>query len=90
MLKIIRALCASLFLFAHLAIAAPEGTVDINSATASELAAALSGVGVSRAEAIVSYRETHGDFINIDELLEVRGIGESLLQRNKDRIHLGK
>ncbi|QKK02576.1 MAG: hypothetical protein HND55_07930 [Pseudomonadota bacterium] len=79
-------------LFLSLALAqtglAEELTVDINTATAEQLAEALTGVGSAKAEAIVAYREEHGDFEHIDELINVRGIGLRTVDRNRDRIVL--
>jgi len=43
----------------------------------------LQGIGAVRAQAIVDYRQTHGAFASVDELLEVKGIGKKLLQRNR-------
>lgn len=62
--------------------------VDLNTATAEELAEALNGVGESRAQAIVEYRESNGPFTHIDELVNVRGIGMATVDRNRDRIKL--
>lgn len=58
-------------------------TVCINTATAQELSDALPGIGIKKAEAIVEYRELIGGFDSIDELLEVDGIGEKLLETIK-------
>lgn len=60
--------------------------VDLNTATAEQLAEALNGVGQARAEAIVAYREENGPFQHIDELVNVRGIGLATVDRNRDRI----
>ena len=68
-------------------LAIAESTpVNINTASAEQLAAALQGIGQSRAEAIVAYREEHGPFSHMDELANVRGIGLATLDRNRDRI----
>jgi competence protein ComEA len=82
-------LCLSLSL-AGLNHAAPEdvGVVNINTADAETLAESLKGVGLSRAEAIVRYRETHGDFIDLYELANVKGIGERTVEVNESRIKL--
>lgn len=63
-------------------------TVDINSATAESLDAVLLGVGPAKARAIVAYRSKYGAFRRVEELLEVKGIGKSLLEKNRDRIVL--
>jgi len=63
--------------------------VDINRASASELAAALNGVGDAKAQAIVAYRSEHGPFKSAEQLAEVRGIGLKTVEKNRDRIEVG-
>ncbi|MFV0478131.1 MAG: ComEA family DNA-binding protein [Parahaliea sp.] len=63
-------------------------TVNINMADASTLAAVLSGVGQAKAQDIVRYRETFGPFKTIDELTDVKGIGQSTLDKNRKIIVL--
>ena len=58
-------------------------SVNINSADAETLAASLKGVGLTRAREIVRYRETFGPFASIDELVEVKGVGPSTLEKNR-------
>lgn len=62
--------------------------IDINSADAAAIAAALDGVGLVKAQEIVAYREMFGAFKTVDELMEVKGIGPGTLERNRDRIAL--
>lgn len=64
------------------------GPVDLNSADAATIARELSGVGAARAEAIVEYRREYGNFKSADELLNVAGIGEHILDRNRENIQL--
>lgn len=64
--------------------AVADGRLDLNSAGAEQLAAMLDGVGESRAEAIIEYRESNGGFTSVDELTEVSGIGEVTLEENRD------
>ncbi len=59
------------------------GPVNINTADAQTLASELSGVGLSKAKAIVEYREKHGPFRNADDLSLVKGIGERTVDRNR-------
>ena len=66
----------------------PVTTVNINTADALTLAAALKGVGESRAHEIVRYREAYGPFSSADELMEVKGIGRSTLDANLKLITL--
>ncbi|ROP49959.1 competence protein ComEA [Enterobacter sp. BIGb0383] len=56
--------------------------VSINSASAEELARAMNGVGLKKAQAIVSYREEYGPFNSLDDLRQVPGLGGSLVERN--------
>jgi competence protein ComEA len=67
-------------LLAPIAIAGP---VDINGADAKTLARELQGVGMAKAEAIVSYREKNGPFKSADDLAKVKGIGKKLVEQNK-------
>nr|WP_288452155.1 helix-hairpin-helix domain-containing protein [uncultured Pseudomonas sp.] len=60
--------------------------VNLNTADAETLQRELSGVGAVKAQAIVAYRDTHGEFASVDELLEVKGIGEALLERNRAKL----
>lgn len=61
--------------------------VSLNSATAEELTE-LKGVGEVTAQAIVAYREEHGGFKDVEELLEVSGIGPAKLEQLKDQVQL--
>ena len=62
--------------------------VNINEADAAALASGLNGVGRSRAEEIIRYRETYGPFKTVEELTEVKGIGKSTLEKNRAVITL--
>ncbi|ATZ10886.1 helix-hairpin-helix domain-containing protein [Erwinia amylovora] len=62
--------------------------VSINSASAQELAAAMSGVGLKKAESIISYREKYGPFTGVDQLKEVPGLGNTLVERNLAHLKL--
>jgi competence protein ComEA len=68
--------------------AATPATVNINSADAEALASALEGVGHSRALEIVRYREAYGPFTAVEELTDVKGIGQSTLAKNMQVITL--
>ena len=63
--------------------------VNINTATAEELQA-LPGIGRTRAEAIVAYREEHGPFTYVEDLRGVSGIGEGILANIMDYITVGE
>jgi competence protein ComEA len=62
-----------------------DNKLNINSADVSELQT-LSGVGPSKAQSIILYREENGPFTSIEQLLEVRGIGEKTIEDWKDKI----
>jgi len=62
------------------AAAAPTGVVNVNTASATELER-LPGIGESKAKAIVAHREDHGAYQQVEDLLEVKGIGDSALAR---------
>lgn len=67
------------------AAVAADGKVDINRAGVSELTA-LTGIGESRAKAIIAYREEHGGFQKIEDIMRVSGIGEGLFANIRDEI----
>jgi len=60
--------------------------VNINTASAAEIERTLINIGASRAQAIVEYRQQHGDFKSADELAKIRGIGLRTVERNRDLI----
>lgn len=62
--------------------------VNINTASISELCT-LNGIGESRAESIIAYRETNGEFQTIEEIKNVVGIKDAMFQKIKDNITVG-
>ncbi len=66
-----------------LAPTAIAGPVNVNTADAKTLARELQGIGKSKAEAIVSYREKNGPYRTADDLAKVKGVGKKLLDQNK-------
>lgn len=64
------------------------GKININTATAEDLTL-LPGIGNTLAERIVAYRQTHGQFASIDELVNVKGIGTETLSRLSQFITVG-
>ncbi len=90
------AILATLALLAAVAVrAADEGSaqastsakVNINQASAAQLVN-LPRVGSKLAERIVEYHKTHGSFGQLEELMEVKGVGEKLFQQLKAHITL--
>lgn len=62
--------------------------VNINQADAESIAAALNGIGVKKAEAIIVYREQNGSFKTVDDLANVKGIGNKTIEKNRSDILL--
>jgi competence protein ComEA len=62
--------------------------VNINTADEEALAAGLKGVGPARAKEIVRYRESFGPFSSVEELVEVQGISQNTLDKNRALITL--
>lgn len=80
---------AALLVSLALALPAFAATpVNVNKADAATLAKSLDGIGHTKAEAIVAWREEHGPFKSVDELTQVKGIGAATLERNRDAILL--
>lgn len=93
------ALLTSVSLFSHAAtksealdaspgVVVEAGVVNLNTADVETLTRELTGIGASKAKAIVEYRDVHGPFSSVDELLEVKGIGASTLEKNRTKISL--
>ena len=83
MLKLIRNAIVASFLSVvfSLSHAAP---VNINTADAATLAQGISGIGPSKAQAIVDYRTANGSFASIEDLVNVQGIGFKTLDRIRE------
>lgn len=62
--------------------------VNINTASADDIAKALYGVGPHKAQAIVDYREMHGLFKSVQAVKRVRGIGQGIIDGNKGDIRI--
>ena len=62
--------------------------VNINKAGAEEIAAALNGIGIKKAREIIAFREKHGPFKSVDQLVDVKGIGEKMLKKNRADLRL--
>ena len=63
-------------------------TVNVNEADAASIANTLVGVGISRAQAIVDYRDQYGRFYSAQELTSVKGVGQSTVEKNLSRISI--
>lgn len=88
---------AVILLSSNVALAKEESTtkyegidivVNINEAGEEELKTLLIGIGESKAKAIIDYRKMNGKFVAIDDLSNVKGIGDKLIEKNRSRITL--
>lgn len=77
------ALVSCLLLFSVPTISFADAQININSANADALSSVVNGIGPAKAAAIVAYRDMHGAFKTLDDILKVPGIGEVTLSRIK-------
>lgn len=70
------------------AVASEQAQININTASAVEIAAAMKGVGLKTADAIVTYRKANGPFKTIKSVTKVKGVGDKTLLKNKGVIVL--
>ncbi len=87
-MKALKSTLAAIALVACGAVFATE-PVNINTADAQALAEAINGVGLKRAQAIIEYRDQNGPFKSVDELVQVRGVGEKSVEKSRDRLTTG-
>ncbi len=81
--------CLVLLLFVIASpIAAFADPVNVNTADAATISAELQGVGMSKAQAIVEYRKSHGPFKSPEDLTLVKGIGVRTVEINRANILL--
>ena len=62
-----------------------QATININRASEGELVS-LHGIGSSKAQAIILYREMFGEFKTVDELTNVKGVGTKTVEKNRRRL----
>jgi competence protein ComEA len=74
---------------APLAAVAADDPIDLNRATLQELTG-LPGVGQAIAKRIVEFRDEHGPFKRVEDLMKVKGIGEKSLDKIRPYIRVGK
>jgi competence protein ComEA len=102
-MKLLAALVSTLFFAlgsAHIAFAADplaltpkpnveqqQSLININTADVAALTQ-LKGVGAKKAEAIIAWRNAHGKFKTLEQLMDVKGIGEAILAANRDKISI--
>ena len=83
------ALLTGLMLGPTPSLAAPAEPLELNSATADALTA-IPGIGTVMADRIVSWRNEHGPFRRVEDLMKVKGIGEKLFEKIRPYVKVGK
>ncbi len=78
-----------LFGFASAAFAQDSGKIDINTASVEQLTN-ITGIGPAIAQRIVDYREKNGGFSTVEEIVNVRGIGEKTFEKIKNDITVAR
>ena len=86
MKKTVKLALVALLAFSQAVFALPEASVNVNTAEPELLAEVLDGIGAARARAIVAYRKEFGNFASVEDLLDVRGVGPSVIAANRDKI----
>ena len=66
-----------------------ETRIDLNTATSEQLCS-LNGIGPAKADAIIAYREAYGGFTCVEEIMEVKGIGDATFAKIKDYLYIGE
>ncbi|MEN8259281.1 MAG: ComEA family DNA-binding protein [Pseudomonadota bacterium] len=84
--KIAKKLIPAFFLFVMLTSASFAAALNINSATAEQIAETMTGIGPAKAEAIVKDREANGKFKSVEDVSRVKGIGTATIDKNREKI----
>lgn len=86
-IMVIAIISAVLVMVLGQALMAQDGKIDLNTATAEQLQT-LKYVGQKYAQNIIEYRDAHGPFKTIEDILKVPGIGPKAFEANKDMIYV--
>lgn len=84
-MRLVKSLCFAILLAVSASVYAAD-KLNVNDATAEQISHTMKGVGAQKAERIVVYRKSHGPFTNIDQLMQVKGIGTKTIEANRDLI----
>ena len=88
--KATRALVQALIVSLMPVAAVWSGPVNVNTADASYMAKELDGIGPAKAAAIVEYRQKNGPFRAAEDLLKVEGIGQKVLEQNRENLRFDR
>lgn len=61
--------------------------IDLNTVDVTKLTGSFKGIGQKRAEAIIAYRDSHKGFKSIEELAEVKGLGQKFMEKNREKLN---
>lgn len=61
-------------------------SININTADKETLMSVIKGVGEAKAEAIIAYRKENGDFKSVDDLANVKGIGQTTIDKHREQL----
>lgn len=86
-MKTILSIVCSFLLLCSASLALANNTININTADA-EMLSQLDGIGEKKAQAIIAWRDQNGEFVSVDQLAEVRGIGEATIEANRELVTL--
>lgn len=81
--------CLLIGLFPAAASSDTDQSIDINAASAEQLAQSLPGIGPAKAARIVQWRKDNGAFRNVEQLQEVKGIGEKTIEKLRNFVRIG-
>lgn len=84
----LKSIFGSIFLVLFLFISA-FAAINLNTADKAVLES-ISGIGPAKADAIIKYRDEHGSFKSVDELLNIKGIGPKMLENIKGQVEITK
>ncbi len=84
----LKSIFGSVFLVLFLFISA-FAAINLNTADEAALES-ISGIGPAKAQAIIKYRDEHGSFKSVDELLNVKGIGPKMLDNIKEQVEISE
>lgn len=86
--RTVAAMLGALALCAAQPVFAGTAPININTASAAELAS-LKGIGPAKAQAIVEHRDKNGQFKSVDDLKLVRGVGDKMLEQLRSQVTVG-
>ncbi len=84
-MKLIYAIIFSLMLSLPI-IGYSAESININTADKETLMSVITGVGDKKADAIIAYRNEHGNFKSVDDLTNVKGIGQSTVDKHREQL----